>query len=393
MKRFLSGIRFSLAGIVFILATALSFAFLTQQNQNIQSTLDGRELTKFEFPTTATFLDKSWMKQTESYIDDRFPGRGLLLMIHAEIATALFGSDEISGVWIDRKTGMLQEDIPVLAPIDRLDTGLSSLETVAREKKVPLLFVYVPKKQEVFADLLPSIWKNVYLENKPKVLTEFSKHGPVLDLTATVGNKETRSQNWFLTDHHWKPAGAIAASNAVRSQLLSMGLPTPQALPSLDISQNYPDFIGSTGRRVTSAGVRVQDEFTVPWSSKIGLTHCMNRSISDSSCSDPIFDTEKAMNPDVYTNRYETFLGGDNGIDDLRGNGVGTYIVLKDSFGASFVPYFAAGAKRVVAIDERYYKGESLEKLISEVKPDGLIFMHNQLTMSTFTGHEMDAWH
>ena len=94
----------------------------------------------------------------------------------------------------------------------------------------------------------------------------------------------------------------------------------------------------------------------------------------------------------MYSNRYGVFLGGDNGIDDMRGNGTGTYIVLKDSFGASFTPYFALGANRIVAIDERHYNGPPLSELLREIQPDGVIVMHNQLTLSTFGDHEVSVW-
>ncbi len=392
MKKTLTLIRYALAGIAFVLICLLSFGYLTQQNHTVKSFLDGRVLTEFHVPTKSTFLDGSWMKETEGYVDDRMVGRRLLLTLHAAVATKVFRSNEISGVWIDRKTGMLQEDMPVLAPIERLDAGLTNLQAITTTNHVPLLFVYIPKKQEAFADVLPKNWDNVYLDNKPSVLAEFAKHGPVLDLTPTVSDKSTRMKDWFLTDHHWSQYGAMAASTAVRNQLNLMGLPAPTALPTMDISTKYPNFIGSIGRRITTAGVPKRDPFTVTWSSKSDLTHCMNRSIHRAVCNDPIFSKARGYQKDVYSNRYGTFMGGDNGIDDLRGNGTGTYIILKDSFGDSFVPYFALGAKRVVAIDERHYSGEALSKLIADVKPNGVIFMHNQLTMSTFTDHEIAAW-
>lgn len=392
MKRFVEFLRFALAGLVLVVLAIISTAWLTGQNQPVKSVMDGRSLTMFEAPSQSTFLDGSWMHNVESFVDDRMPARRALLNLHAAFATKVFRNNFVSGVWIDRETGMLSEEMPQLAPVERLDPGFASISTIATANNVPLLFVYVPKKQEVFADQLPPHWNNVYLDNKPAAISQFNKYGPVLDLTDVIGNKKNRLDYWFLTDHHWKAAGAIAASNAVRNKLISLGIVAPQAMPTLDKTYRFPEFVGSIGRKITYVGVPQKDELVVPWVKHSGLTHCADRALDTVKCSDPIISMRRGNEKNIYANRYGAFMGGDNGIDDIRGNGTGTYIILKDSFGDAFVPYFALGAKRVVSIDERHYSGESLSQLVRELKPDGVIVMHNQLTLSTFGETEMNVW-
>ena len=388
MKNF----RNALAGILLILLATLSLVWLTQRNNPMRSTLDGRNLALYSNPSVKNFLDGSWMKQSENFVDDRMLGRRVLLNLHAAIATQIFRQSEVAGVWIDRDSKMLFDKTPALPPIARLSASLSELQNTAARTHTPMLFVYVPKKEEVFSDALPAHWKNSYLDNKQATIDEFAKHGPVLDLTSIVGDKATRSRMWFKTDHHWNGNGAIMAADGVRAKLATMGLPVPKALPVLDEKTKYPDFIGSVGRKITYVGVPQADNFSTKWSSEIILRRCVNKPAETKVCTKPIFVKSRAKDKDVYANRYSVYMGGDNGMDDVRGNGTGTYIIFKDSFGDAFTPYFALGAKRVITIDERHYKGVPIAELIRLVKPDGIIFMHNQLTMSTFTDKEASVW-
>jgi hypothetical protein len=392
MRSFTQTLKAGLSGFTIVAFCVIGLVSFTQKNQPYKSNLDGRMLAQFERPTAQTFLDGSWMKSTENYVDDRIFARTALLQLHEVVASNGLQSREVAGVWIDPRTSMMFDKMPVLADPAHLDSALSDLKATTAAAEVPLLMAYVPKKQEVFADLLPQHWTNSYLDDKPAVLEAFSRTGDVIDLTDVVGAPLTRDKNWFLTDHHWSGAGAIAASNAVRLKLTQMGLPAPQPLPELSQITKYKPFIGSIGRRLTSSGVPQADDFSIAWTPEEQLTHCMNKSVKATTCNQPIFYNKIGNSKDPYANRYATFMNGDNAIDDLRGTGTGTYIVLKDSFGDSFVPYLALGAERIVAIDERHYTKSNLSQLIQQVKPDGVIMLHNQLSLSLLTPEQLAIW-
>ena len=392
MRRFFLTLRAGFVGLVLISLCVVGFSSFTQKNQPYKSNLDGRMLAEFESPTVESFLDGSWMKGTENFFEDRIIGRTTLLKLHEIFARKILHSLEVSGVWTNPTNNMMFEVTPELADPSHLDSALNDLKQTVSAAHVPLLMVYVPKKQEVFADQLPKHWTNSYVADRPLVLDAFGRTGEVLDLTHVVGASDTRDKNWFLTDHHWSGTGAIAASNAVRAKLEAMGLPAPHDLPELTHVTKYKPFIGSIGRRLTSSGVPQTDDFSIAWSPKAQLTHCMNKPATTAVCNEPIFFDKIGNSKDPYANRYATFMSGDNAIDDLRGTGTGTYIVLKDSFGDSFVPYLALGAKRIVSIDERHFTQGNLSTLIQQVKPDGVIVMHNQLSLSLLTPDQLAVW-
>lgn len=392
MHRLLQGLKNGLLGFVLLGVCALLMVAYSTQNKPHKSALDARMLSVFEMPTGKTFLNGSWMKATESFLDDRILGRTRFLELHQSIAQHVFAAQEVAGVWTDPKTHFMFDPLPVLrSPLD-YQAPLAHLRATTSQAGVPLLMVYVPRKQEVFADILPKHWDNTYLDDKAAIIDQFNQAGTTLDLTPIVADPTTRTKNFYRTDHHWRYSGAIAARNAVAAQLLAMGVASPQPIPTLDQVRRYPQFIGSVGRRLTAAGVPQPDVFEIPWVAHSGLTRCSEEPLETPVCSKPILVDSIGKGKDPYTNRYATFLGGDNGIDDIRGSGTGTFIILKDSFGDAFVPYFALGAKRVVSIDERHYSGAALSQVIAQVHPDAVIFLHNQLSMSTLTTEQMALW-
>lgn len=392
MRRFIPSLKAGIAGFMLIAMCVVGLISLTQNNAPRRSSLDNRMLTQFELPTVTTFLDGSWMKSTENFVDDRLIRRTNLLSLHSVIAGKVLHSSEIAGVWAEPKTNMMFDKMPVLADPKHLEPALADLQQATDKAEIPLIFAYVPRKQEVFADELPRHWTNPYVASKPELLDILKQYGDVVDLTSAVGSKENRMANWYLTDHHWNGNGAIAASNAVREKLAALGLPAPQPLPELDEVTRYKPFIGSIGKKLTASGVPEVDDFEIAWAKNAELTHCINKPVQTKTCKSPIFYEKFGNANNTYSNRYATFLSGDNAIDDLRGSGTGTYIVLKDSFGDSFVPYLALGAKRIVSIDERHYTRGDLTTLIRDIKPDGVIWLHNQLSLSLLTPEQLAVW-
>jgi hypothetical protein len=139
----------------------------------------------------------------------------------------------------------------------------------------------------------------------------------------------------------------------------------------------YPEFFGSLARRITAAGAPKGDPFAIPtpdhWSGQL----CRKL------CTGPI-DLKKATSKDLYANRYAAFLGGDAAFQTLINTSPaakGTILILKDSYGLPLVTYLAQRAKKVVAIDERHYTGVQLTTLMSQLKPDAVLVVHNIRTL------------
>jgi hypothetical protein len=378
----------SFLGLMVLSFTTLVFAVIAMSNDSMKSNLDARKLTQFSKPTADSFLSGEWMSNSEEFFNDRIPFRELMISTYIQMSKTFFQQVELSGIWVEPGSKMLFDKTASLTGLDALDSNLAVLRESTSAEDVPLLLAYVPRKQEVFANKLPEHWGNSYLEQKPKTIASLTSIGETIDLSPAVNAQS----DWYLTDHHWSAEGAKNAASALQNKLVQMGLPTSQVKDEINTSIKFQSFIGSIGRRITEVGIPQQDQFEIPWTSSEQISRCAKPHAKTELCNEPVIVENIGQANDKYTNRYAAFMGGDNPIEDIRGPGKGTYIVLKDSFGNSLVPYLALGSERIVAIDERHYRDGDLTELIKKVKPDAVIFLHNQLSLAGFDDQQYAVW-
>ena len=376
-----------LAGFVLLAFFAVIGLSYSTRTVPEQSTLDGAVLPGAPVPQRASVLDGDWMTAVETWMNDRVMGRATWLSVHARISQALLRVRVLNGIAVDPVTGMLYEQPPTLrARPDMGELAFQLGRDIRAAGSVPL-FVYVPRKEEVFADRLPPAWPNTYLQAKARVEEQLSRGGDLLDLTPVLSDPATRTRSYFLTDHHWSPTGALLGLNVIAVKAESMGVRLGP-MPALK-DKSYGDFLGSYARRVTSGGTPKADPFGIPtprtWAGQL----CRG-----STCRAPVFPSI-ASSSDPYANRYAAFLGGDYGYQELVNSSPaarGTVLVLKDSYGLPLVTYLAQRARHVVAIDERKYRGPAIRQLVRRLRPDLVIIMHNERTLLGDPGFDPRTW-
>lgn len=377
-----------LIGGIFLLLVTLTCIFTLNSNHRQVSQLDGRLLASYSAPKISSVLNKTWMANFEQFSEDRIPFREHLLEFHGYISKHILQQDVVSGIWTDKDSGRLFDEPQILTSEPKYLKDVAKLADVVEQKNVPLILAYIPRRQEVFQNEIAPVWQNSYLENKSKVIATLEESGRAIDLTPAV----SKSEMWYLTDHHWNDEGANSAAESLVNFLSSLSLPINVNSIEFDEKYKFGSFIGSLGRRITAGGLTEADDFSIKWSSEVGLRSCSEIGLPTDKCTEPVLHSEIGNSRNKYANKYSTFLGGDLPFYDLRGTGNGTYIILKDSFGDSMVPYFALHAKRVVAIDERHYEEGNVSELIRKVHPDAVIFLHNQLTLNLFSEKELAVW-
>jgi len=375
------------AGVVllgFVTVVGIGFA---SQTKAIPSTLDGRTLVGFPATHRSTLADGSWMKMVESWTDDRILGRQAWLSIHAKISQSVLRVREINGVAIEDSTGLQLERPPVLKANPKLGDYAQQLGDAIRASGAVPLFVYVPRKEESFADLVPPTWINNYLLRDAQVKAELARGGQLLDLSPLLSDPATRLRDYYLTDHHWSPQGAMVGLDAIVAALAKDGVDLGPAPTYSNVS--YREFFGSYARRITAAGSPAGDQFVIPtpevWTGQL---------CGGSSCGDPVFP-QIANAPDLYANRYAAFLGGDRAMQTFVNTdprATGTIVILKDSYGLALVTYLAQRAHKVIAIDERKYVGTDLAVLFAKERPDAVVVMHNIRTLLGDATFDARAW-
>ncbi|GAA4348210.1 DHHW family protein [Angustibacter luteus] len=376
-----------LALVLFV--TALGFGAVAL-DPPARSTLDGRSLQSYEPATVDSVRDGSWMRTTEAWLDDHVPGRQRWLEAHASLSKGVLRQPVVNNVYVGDQDGFLLGKPAKLRLPTTFGDRAEQLGKDVRATGTPILWVYAPRREEVFDDKLPAAWQGGYTGTKPAYLKAIARGGPVLDLGPTLSDPATREANYWRTDHHWTPAGAIRAVDLVSQRLAGMGVRIGTDTRAYH-TVTYPDFYGSLAREVTAGATRQPDAFDVlqpdAWRARI----CRG-----SVCNKPTFVTKAAKAKDKYANRYLAFMGGDSAYQrsvNPDPAARGTVLILKDSFGDAFSTYFSERVKTLITIDERHYnKPENIRDVVARVKPDVVIVMHNQVSTLGNVSFDSQVW-
>jgi hypothetical protein len=355
------------------------------------SAMDGRPLARFPELSAAGVESGSWMRGTEAWLDDHVPARQRWLELHAAITAGPMDNPVVDDVYLDDARDMqLQKPLRLRVP-KQLAKDAGRLGADIRATGTPLLWVYVPRKEESFDDRLPPAWGSLR-PSGAALRAAMAKSGPVVDLSPTLADPARRDSYYWRTAHHWTPAGALAGLGPVTAAAADLGVDIPADDRPMT-PRSYGPFYGSTGRKATRGATSRPDDFAVPqpdaWRARICRGEDADR------CSTPTFATKRATDPDPYANRYKAFLGGDLAYQRLENPDPaarGTIVMLKDSFGDALGTYLAERVKTLITIDERHYAGKEIKDLVADVDPDLVLVVHNQVTVLANPEFDSTAW-
>ena len=364
-------------GALLIAAAVFGGAWALSHHESRNSALDGAPLATFQRPTVSSVLDTSWMDHMDTYMDERLMAREAMLEAHARFVSLVVHSPVVNGVYLHGPHGQLLEQPPKLDVRSSLEAEAEGLqETVGG---APILWMYAPRKEEIYAADLPGSWPSGYPAAHDAIIGAWTGHGTVVDLTDLVAHHASAGDAYFRTDHHWTAQvareAADEAANALAAQGIEVGADPRTYSP---VTAAMP-FYGSTGRLVT-AGAVAPDEFTYPEPrGGFQATMCL-----DDECGLPTIDPARLDSPNLYANRYAAFIGGDNALVTIVNDAPwakGRVLLLKDSYGDAFATYLAERVQELDVVDERHYDGVPLDVLVDRLKPDAVIVLHNPLTL------------
>ncbi|MFV0634380.1 DHHW family protein [Demequina sp.] len=354
------------------------------------SALDYRYLAEFEYPSWSTMVSKEWMNGFDTYVDERVPAREKLLEAHAAITTDVLRDPVLNGVYVGDADGRLLQK-PMNQPYrEELPSEAATLAQTVRAAGAEMLWVYVPRREEVYADLLPEAWDNQYPERRYSVVEAFESTGEqTLDLTAALAADDVRDRYFFATDHHWTVDGAVTAAEAIVQALDDSGVVTGTDEREYVRERSPLAFVGTLGREVTLGATDAEPfEYLVPadgWRSRI---------CDGDDCSQVPIVAEYLEDPDPYANRYNAWIGGDDGLVHLHNDDTaaeGTVVLIKDSYGNALAPYLAERVTDLYVIDERHYGGAALGDFFAQIGPDAVVTMHNQVSLLS-RNFESSVW-
>lgn len=351
-------------------------------NQQV-SQLENRTLAQAPPFTIAAFIDNQWTKDFGEYTKDQFIFRDQWISAHSLFETAQ-GKLESNGVWF--ATGRYQiakNDIFTLNQQKVLPQNTQAIGQLAARHPGKVTVMIVPSPANILSGQLrynpPQMEEDALLDN---IFNQAKDAGAtVVDLRPTfIENLE--QPLYYQTDHHWTTLGGarLAYQEFCRQKGISPVFP-PEAF-----LHQQPGFKGTNYAKTKFIFTRPEtiDYYDLPNNLRVfkyegdgTLTHTDG----------PIMDTAKF---DTF-DKYGAFLRGNNGYSELTGNGHGSILVFKDSFGNSFIPYLTENYAKIGIVDLRSW--HLVDKTIAQGAYDEILVLYSfpSFIQDGFVYRMMDA--
>lgn len=246
------------------------------------------------------------------------------------------------------------------------------------QRGIPLLYVNAPQKIPRGDSILPDGITEYGNEMGDVLLETLHSRGvDVFDLRDVFEAAPDYAAWFFKTDHHWKPAGAFLAYQALAPVLEGFGIRTdPQWLSrdAYDIKVYEDWFLGSQGKRVGSlyAGV---DDFEW-WSPKGAVRFTLDVEEygihREGGWNETLLFPERVETRDWFNaNPYTLYSGGDYPLATIVNHdnpGGEDMVLIRDSMSCALTPFLARSCRTLTTIDLRYFSGD-LEETIAALDP------------------------
>ena len=267
--------------------------------------------------------------------------------------------------------------------------AVKALSDAAERMSAKFFFVQAPFKVSPYGDEDIRDRFDFSNENASRLLEAMRERGvATIDLrTHAADFSETEyHQQFFKTDHHWKPQTALRAAHDLEDVFRT------QCGVYTDTSRLHEDdfewhvkkdcYLGSQGQKLTLA--REEPEDFVWMEPKYPSELRMQTPDLDLDITGPfkaMLNLHQLDDADIYTmTRYRVYAYGDCAVmryDNLEMADAQDQkiMMLSDSFGDAIVPFLAMGAKHVIKVDKRYFNG-SVETLIEKERPDVVFVLY-----------------
>ncbi|MDL2252869.1 hypothetical protein LJC49_02185 [Ruminococcaceae bacterium OttesenSCG-928-I18] len=311
------------------------------------SQMENRTLTQRPAFDAAAFFNNQWTREYGEYTKDQFLFRDGWITLQSFMETVQ-GKLENGGVWFARDDYLIAKNTLFTEVQQRtLEMNTEAVCGLAQRHEGQVRVMVVPSAANILSDELrwnpPQMDENALLDSTFEALMEAGAE--VVDLRQPFASAHGQGEQiYYRTDHHWTTTGgALLAYEAFCG---ARGM--EPILPEESLLREVPDFYGTNYARSKKFGTVPDSLFYYDFPYPLTV-YRYEQDDTLTAETGPIMEAETL---DTY-DRYGAFLRGNNGYSVIEGTGEGSILVVKDSYGNSFVPYLAQNYARVGIIDLR----------------------------------------
>lgn len=325
------------------------------------SELENRKLQQVPAFSSSALFSNQWTSDYGTYIQDQFAFRDSWIDLKSR-AEYFLGKTENSEVIYGDDDMMFTKFYSLERYGDTWLRNAQAVEQFTARHPGKVSFMLTPSASLIYEDKLPA---NVPLADEDAYLDQIFASVPsaeVYDLR-DLFTEHKDEYIFYRTDHHWTTYGAWLAY----SEFCDRNGLTPFDTENHE-KVEIKDFYGTSysKSRLWNA---VPDTLTY-----YPLDNSMEIVVPGENSAASADGTMYNLSALEKRDKYSAFLWGNNGYSEIEGDGEGSILVVKDSYGNSFTPFLTANYAKIGVVDFRYRKA-NLEDLMEQY--DQVLILYN----------------
>ncbi len=359
-------IKYPISILVLTIILFITIIDISNKDKNF-SNFENRSLAQRPVFYFDDFLKGRFSKDYERYINDQFVFRDTWIDLKSR-SEYLLGKIENNNIIYGKDNFLFEK----YEKVDEENLAKNIDSVLGFIKKIPnnnVNFMIIPSSYTIYKDYLPYginlVDQEFYINNIYNYLSNYNN-------TKTISLIDMFKENndkyiYYKTDHHWTSFGSyLAYSEFVKNNNLS--LVDINNLNKHEVNNFYGTYFSKS--KNFNAESDLITYYDVP-----------NLSVSiDGVPVDNINDNSKWSSSD----KYSAFLRGNNGLTIIQNNDISNnnkILVLKDSFGNSFIQYLVNNYKEVYVVDLRGFIG-SFNEFFKSNNFDDVLIMYNFINLA-----------
>lgn len=359
-------IKYPISILVLTIILFITIIDISNKDKNF-SNFENRSLAQRPVFYFDDFLKGRFSKDYERYINDQFVFRDTWIDLKSR-SEYLLGKIENNNIIYGKDNFLFEK----YEKVDEENLAKNIDSVLGFIKKIPnnnVNFMIIPSSYTIYKDYLPYginlVDQEFYINNIYNYLSNYNN-------TKTISLIDIFKENndkyiYYKTDHHWTSFGSyLAYSEFVKNNNLS--LVDINNLNKHEVNNFYGTYFSKS--KNFNAESDLITYYDVP-----------NLSVSiDGIPVDNINDNSKWSSSD----KYSAFLRGNNGLTIIQNNDISNnnkILVLKDSFGNSFIQYLVNNYKEVYVVDLRGFIG-SFNEFFKSNNFDDVLIMYNFINLA-----------
>lgn len=326
-----------------LIVTPLAILILPKQTE---SELENRKLAKAPQLTFDSYLDKSFMKNTESYLSDHMILRTQLAKAKTRLEM-IQGRHEVNGVFVGDKMLLEKIDTPN-SSISNANIDAINRFAAKYKGSISTSIMIVPTAAEFYPSQLPAFCAAQDQTEYIKSFYAKLKNIDCIDAYAPLAAVADNSYIFYRTDHHWTSYGSYVGYTAMSK---SLGY-KPAALDMFNVEHTPNDFLGTLYSKVLY-GDKLKDKIDLYHYAKENAVTNVTAYTAQGEQSQPsIFYRDYLDKKD----KYSVFLGPNVPVVKIKTNVSNgkKLIIFKDSYSHSLMQFLPLHYEEIVLVDLRY---------------------------------------